>query len=79
MKQGIDNCHSILNIVSEDMEPGDPDRVMSKPEITAMVQTMDDKQMKKANMVNSTQGGAEMPPGKTLFGENKGCVEYKVR
>ena len=78
MRKGVDNCHNILDIVSTDMEPGDPDRVMKKTEITAMVQTMGGKALKQPNVVNHNQGGAEMPPGRTLFGADTGCLEYKV-
>lgn len=78
MRQGVQNCHDILDIISEDKEPGDPDDDIVKDKVTGKVQTLNDKQMKSPNIVESVQGGVEMPPGKSLFGTTVGCVENKV-
>jgi hypothetical protein len=74
---------NVLNQIGETLvegkEPGDPDSVILKPEVSVIAATLSADQMTKTTQVDSPQGAVVIPPIAELLGnDTTSCIDRKV-
>ena len=74
---------NVINVITETLvdgkEPGDPNSVIQKDEISISASTLSAGQMLNATNVTSPQGGVVLPPIDELFANGTpSCIDRKV-
>ena len=79
MRSSVSVLNEICETLVEGKEPGDPDSVIQKPEVSVSALTKNADQMKTTTNVSCPQGMIILLPLDQLFGNHTpSCIDIKV-
>ena len=79
MRSAVNVLIKIGDTLVEGKEPGDPESVVNKEEVSLNAGTFDADQMRKETNVTCPQGRIVLPPIETLFAnDTPSCIDRKV-
>ena len=79
MRSSVSVLNEICETLAEGKEPGDPDSVIQKPEVSVSALTKNADQMKTTTNISCPQGMIFLLPLDKLFGNyTPSCIDIKV-